>query len=120
MKIITAAILASLLSVAVYAAKKPAYVALSGSELLDICATYGTAKILPHFSRKQGICEGYIAGVAETVAPGCIAETTEKHTIVETVRAYIKRHPDQVSNPASELVSEAVIEGWHCHRITQD
>lgn len=97
-------------------AEKPTYKPLTGSDVLSMCGTYGTAKRISGLSRTQGVCEGYIAGVIDTSFTFCIPESTEYLTIVETVRSYIKIHKELYKNPASDVVSLAVNSSWSCSK----
>jgi hypothetical protein len=89
------------------------YNPMSGEGLLSTCENYGKAKTIPAMSRKQGVCEGYIFGVVESMPSHCIPEETEKLTIVETVRSFLKRD-DELSISARDLVEEAVKSSWSC------
>lgn len=90
------------------------YVQVTGKKLLEHCDNYGTAKTVSMASREQGFCEGYIFGVIESLPSHCIPASTAKLTIVETIRAYIKRHTTEQKNAANNLVANAVNESWQC------
>jgi hypothetical protein len=113
-EILIFAFVATIFSSAVSAGNTSPYVTFTGQSLIKVCDNYGKAKVFPVVSRKQGICEGYIFGVVESVATGCIPEATEKLTIVSAVRNYIKRDESRLSESGSKLVEQAILDGWKC------
>ncbi len=112
--ILMACVMSFFSSVAVAGNTSP-YEVFTGESLLKACDGYGVGfLVVPALSREQGVCEGYILGVVESMPNNCIPEATEKLTIVSTVRSYLKRNENQLSDSAHQQVSQAITNGWLC------
>lgn len=68
-------------------------------------------------------CRGYIGAIADIMAAGdlvagrraCIAAPTKRESLVNAVKEWLRRHPEERSKNAFSLVASALAEAYPCN-----
>jgi Rap1a immunity proteins len=86
----------------------------TGNSLYATCTTDHTA-----FS--EGYCMGFIAGTADTmegirISNICSPEKATVGQVRDVVLKYLAEHPETRQNSAFDLIQEALVKAWPCHR----
>ena len=98
------------ISVAVFLLAASPVMALTGSEL-KVAADDGQKH--PN-SYPDGVFDGYVTGVTETITNLCIPDGVATGQIMVVVRKYLKDHPEELHLSAATLVIEAIHTAWPC------
>jgi hypothetical protein len=91
-------------------AATPAIAVTTGNEL-KVAADDGQKH--PN-SYPDGVFDGYVTGVTETITTLCIPDGVATGQIMVVVRKYLKDHPERLHLPAAALVIEAIHTAWPC------
>jgi hypothetical protein len=96
---------------------------LSGQDLLALCA--GHDREDPTLTEEQAVqdlaatatCRGYLMGLADRLEEEravCVPPETRLGQLLEAVRAYATRSPEDLSRPASGVVESALRRAYPC------
>jgi hypothetical protein len=98
---------------------------LRGRDLLDLCARHGREE--PNLTEADvvrdvastGTCRGYLMGVVdwlerEPAAGVCLPRETTLGELLNAVRGYGERHPEDLGESASRLVAGALRRSYPC------
>ena len=93
---------------------------IDGNILFEHCKDFGHGRGTSNWF--SGACVGYVLGTKdafdETTKPFCFPEGPISHTaeqLVETVRLYLRNHPETRNLSASSLVATALKEKFSCN-----
>lgn len=89
-------------------------------------AFYDTAAVLEQFCVSRydtdyGYCAGYITSIADVLMQyelygysACFSNTIKSQQLIDNVIAYLKNHPEEVPQPAKEVVARALATAFPC------
>ena len=87
----------------------------TGNELWSLCSGKS--------DYASGVCIGFVAGVADTLAVGtgilglgraCFPEQVTEGQARDVVKRYLEQHPERRHYTAANLVAEALVEAFPC------
>ena len=91
-------------------ATSPAMATMTGNDL-KLAADDGEKH--PN-SYPDGVFDGYVTGVTETITNLCIPDTVSDGQIMVVIRKYLKDHPEELHLYAPALILKAVQAAWPC------
>ena len=113
------------LALAVYPAGKAAAQNQDATELRDMCLSQGLFEAAEMKEKAEGVCWGFIAGLADVMATGTDvagfvacpqfgSNVLQRGRVIEIVTSYLRENADKLDLPAYVVVAQVIADASPC------
>ena len=114
-----------LLAMAVYSAGRAAAQNQDATELRDMCLGQGIFEAAEMKEKAEGVCWGFIAGLADVMATGTEvagfvacpqfgSDVLQRGRVIEIVTSYLRENGDKLDLPAYVVVAQVIAASSPC------